>query len=242
MPYLEREGVRVFYETSGSGPAVLLTHGISGSGRLWQGQAEALQAQYQVIRWDIRGHGHSDSPAAASHYSEAVTVADMAAVLDACEVQLAVIAGLSLGGYMSLAFHLAHPERTRALVLCDCGPGTRHPERREVLRGTDEVAVTAFEELGLGDLPGASAQPPARLLLTQVDDVVMRSLDQIRVPTLVVVGARDTAYFAASDYMAAKIPGAKRVVIDDAGHASNIDQPAAFNAAVAEFLSSLPAL
>ena len=241
MPYLEREGVQIFYETSGRGSALLLTHGIGGSGRMWQRQAEALQGQYQVIRWDIRGHGRSDRPAAPSNYSEAVTVADMAAILDACGAQRAVIGGLSLGGYMSLAFQLAHPERTRALVLCDCGPGTRHPERQEGSSAGDD-AVEAFNDLGLDDVPGAMGEAPPRLMLTQVDDRVLRSLDQIKVPTLVVVGARDTAYLAATQYIAAKIPGAKRLVLDNAGHASNIDQPAAFNAVVSEFLSSLPSI
>ena len=67
---------------------------------------------------------------------------------------------------------------------------------------------------------------------------MIESLPDIKVPSLVVVGANDTPFLAASDYMAAKIPGAKKVVIPDAGHAANIDQPAAFNAAVLKFLGA----
>jgi pimeloyl-ACP methyl ester carboxylesterase len=67
----------------------------------------------------------------------------------------------------------------------------------------------------------------------------MNSLAGVAVPSLIVVGADDTPFLAASDYMAAKIPGAKKVVIPDAGHASNIDQPAAFNRAVSDFLDAL---
>ena len=74
-------------------------------------------------------------------------------------------------------------------------------------------------------------------MLTQADARVISSLPTIAVPALVVVGANDTPFLAASDYMAAKIPGAKKLVIADAGHAANIDQPAAFNAAVLGFLS-----
>jgi pimeloyl-ACP methyl ester carboxylesterase len=76
-------------------------------------------------------------------------------------------------------------------------------------------------------------------MLTQRDARVIESLPEIKVPSVVIVGADDTPFLAASDYMAAKIPGAKKVVIPAAGHAANIDQPAAFNAAVLDFLKGL---
>jgi pimeloyl-ACP methyl ester carboxylesterase len=79
----------------------------------------------------------------------------------------------------------------------------------------------------------------ARGMLAQFDARAMDSLEHIAVPTLVLVGDRDEPFLGASDYMAKKIPGAKKVVIPDAGHAANIDQPAAFNAAVEEFMASL---
>jgi pimeloyl-ACP methyl ester carboxylesterase len=76
-------------------------------------------------------------------------------------------------------------------------------------------------------------------MLTQRNADVMNSLPTIGVPALVVVGANDTPFLAASDYMAAKIPGAQKVVIEGAGHAANIDQPEPFNRAVVEFLDGL---
>jgi pimeloyl-ACP methyl ester carboxylesterase len=76
-------------------------------------------------------------------------------------------------------------------------------------------------------------------MLTQQDDSVIRSLETIRVPTLVLVGANDSIFLAATDYMAAKIPGATKVTIPDAGHASNLHQPTAFNRAVEDFLAGL---
>ena len=78
-------------------------------------------------------------------------------------------------------------------------------------------------------------------MLTQRDAGVMETLPHIKVPSLVVVGADDTPFLAASDYMAAKIPGAQKVVIPAAGHAANIDQPKAFNEAVVSFLGRLDA-
>ena len=116
MPMLDRDGVRIHYEVTGEGPALLLTHGYSATGEMWQGQLAALSPFFKVITWDMRGHGASDYPQDQAAYSEAATVADMAALLDAAGAESAVIGGLSLGGYMSLAFHRAHPERTRALL------------------------------------------------------------------------------------------------------------------------------
>jgi pimeloyl-ACP methyl ester carboxylesterase len=76
----------------------------------------------------------------------------------------------------------------------------------------------------------------ARGMLTQQNARVIESLPTVKVPAIVIVGANDTPFRAASDYMAAKIPGAKKVVIPDAGHSANIDQPQAFNAALLGFL------
>lgn len=249
MPMLDRNGVRIHYEVAGDGPALLLTHGYSATGDMWQGQFAALSPHFKVITWDMRGHGASDYPQDQAAYSEEATVADMAALLDAVGADSAVVGGLSLGGYMSLAFHRAHPERTRALLIIDTGPGYKNDQARE---GWNANAIRRAERLeadGLGDLSKASAEVrqarhrdatglarAARGMLTQRDARVIESLPHIAVPSVVIVGADDAPFLAASDYMAAKIPGAKKVVIPNAGHSANIDQPQAFNAALLGFL------
>ena len=96
---------------------------------MWHAQISALIAHHWVIVWDMRGHGESDNPADPAAYSEALTVKDMAALLHHCGIDRAVIGGLSLGGYMSLAFHLAHPEMVSALMLFDTGPAFATPRR-----------------------------------------------------------------------------------------------------------------
>ena len=83
MPKINRDGVEIYYEVHGSGPPLLLTHGYSSTSQMWQGQVEALSKQHKLVLWDMRGHGRSDYPDDASAYSEALTVADMAALLDA---------------------------------------------------------------------------------------------------------------------------------------------------------------
>ena len=252
MATLDRDGVAIHYETHGQGPAILLSHGYSATCRMWDGQIAALRARFQVIVWDMRGHGESDYPADPAAYSEAATVADMAAILHALNVQRAVIGGLSLGGYMSLAFHRLHPAMVRALMIFDTGPGFRKADAREAWNQHALQRAADLESLGLAALgtsdevrmsrhrDASGLAGAARGMLTQRDDSVITSLDTIAVPSLILVGGSDNNFLAATDYMARKIPGATKVVIEHAGHASNLHQPAAFNRAVESFLASLP--
>src|SRR3954467_7023419 len=102
MAQLDRAGVKIHYEIHGSGPTILLSHGYSSTARMWDGQVAALKDRYQVVVWDFRGHGESDYPKDGAQYSEALTVGDMLALLDKVGAKKAIVAGLSLGGYMSL--------------------------------------------------------------------------------------------------------------------------------------------
>jgi pimeloyl-ACP methyl ester carboxylesterase len=253
MPQINRDGVRIYYEVHGSGPPLLLTHGYSSTSAMWQGQIAALSKHHKLVLWDIRGHGQSDYPDDPAAYSEALTVADMTALLDAVGADRAIVGGLSLGGYMSLAFYRAHPERVRALLIIDTGPGFKKDDARDAWNRRAHDTGDRFEREGL-DLLKSSAPERASVshrdasglaraahgMLTQRDARVIESLPDIRVPVLVVVGADDAPFLAASDYMAAKIPGAEKVVITAAGHAVNIDQPQAFIDAVLPFLDGLP--
>jgi len=252
MPMLQREGVGLYYEVHGEGPVVLLTHGYSATSQMWRGQIEALSKDHKLVIWDMRGHGQSDSPDDPALYSEPATVADMAALLDHVGAKSAVVGGLSLGGYMSLAFHRVHPERTRALLIIDTGPGYKNDEAREGWNRNALKTADRYETEGLALLETGSAERrtaqhksarglalAARGMLTQRDAGVISSLSEIKVPSIVVVGSEDAPFLAASDYMAAKIPGAKKAVIEGAGHAANIDKPEAFNATLAQFLGAL---
>ena len=251
MPTIDRDGVEIYYESHGTGQAVLLSHGYGATCRMWDGQIAAFSGRYRVIVWDMRGHGQSGDPADAARYSQALTVADMAAVLDACGEESAVIGGLSLGGVMSLGFHIAYPERVKALLLCDTGPGFRSAGSRAAWNERALARAAELEEKGFGALRGGpesrlgthrSARGlagAARGMLAQFDDSLIQSLSTISVPTLVVVGSEDTNFLAAADYMTAKIAGARKALIDGAGHAANLDQPEAFNEAVGDFLAGL---
>lgn len=254
MPSLRRDGVEIYYEVHGQGTPLLLTHGYSSTSAMWQGQVAVLAKQYKLITWDMRGHGKSDYPDDSSAYSEPHTVADMAAILDqvagpGCR---AIVGGLSLGGYMSMAFYNAHPDRVISLLIIDTGPGFKKDAAREAWNEYARKQGDDFDKNGLGPLQNLSPERSqvshrnakgiahaARGMLTQKNAAVINSLGNIEVPSLVLVGEEDKGFLAATDYMASKIPRAKKVVIPKAGHAANINNPVAFNQQLMAFLGSL---
>ncbi len=251
MAFLNRDGVDIYYEVHGQGPVVLLTHGYSATSAMWHSQIDAQAADHTLVLWDMRGHGRSGAPRDDSLYSEALTIEDMAALMDEVGAEQAVVGGLSLGGYMSLGFHATYPERVRALLIIDCGPGYKKDAPRQAWNETAMQRARDIDAHGLAALEGGSAERSsavhenlhglvyaARNMLTQHNARVIESLPHIAVPSLVLVGAQDEPFLAASDYMAAKIPGAAKLVLPDAGHAANMDQPDAFNRGVLDFLNT----
>ena len=250
MGSVDRGDASISYEGAGRGPAVLFTHGFAATSAMWAGQVAALSGDHRVVVWDIRGHGASRADPVASAYTEAASIADMAAVLDAEGVERAVVGGLSLGGYLSLSFRLHHPERVAGLILADTGPGFRRDEPRQEWNEDAERTADSIERNGADRRAAAMGVDPtthgstdglvraARGILPQHDGRVIESLPTIDVPTLVVVGELDAPFRTSADYLAAKIPGATKVVLEGAGHAANIDRPDAFNAAVAGFLAA----
>jgi pimeloyl-ACP methyl ester carboxylesterase len=247
-------GIEIEYQDGGRGSAVLLGHGYSAIGRMWDGQRAALGDRYRIVSWDMRGHGQTESPKDPAQYSAALTVADMRALLEHCGIERAVVGGLSLGGYVALAFYLAHPDMVRALVICDSGPGYRNAEARAAWNKRAHERAAELEAKGLDVLAGrsremreamghhASAQGlahAARGMLVQEGSEVIDGLGSIRVPTLVIVGDQDQPFLAPCEYMAKKIPDARLAVIPGAGHSSNLDQPAIFNRVLSDFLQSL---
>ena len=252
MPYIDRDGVRIYYEVAGSGPAILLTHGFAASSRMFAQTVPALATDHTVITWDMRGHGQTDYPDDPAQYTVPLVMGDMAALLDAAGADRAVILGHSVGGFLALEFNLAHPDRVDALVLEDTGPGYRKDEGRKGWNDTAEAYAVDLDEKDLEGIHDSEELDPsvhrnaaglaraARGILKQHDDRVISSLESITVPVLIVVGEQDENFVNPSKYMAAKIPGARLEIIPDAGHSPNISQPELFEAAFRSFLADLP--
>ena len=176
-----------------------------------------------------------------SAYTVPLTLCDMAALLDEVGADEAVLGGHSLGGYLSLSFRIAHPERVRGLVLIDTGPGYRDDKARA---GWNRFVDREASQLAAvhGEAIAARMMLTAEGILKQHDASVIESLSDIDVPTLVIVGEKDEPFLAGSSYMASKIADAELVVIEGAGHSPNISHRDAFDAAFVEFLARLEGL
>jgi pimeloyl-ACP methyl ester carboxylesterase len=230
---------------------LLLTHGFGASQAMWAPNLAALGREREVLTWDLPGHGAS-ARAGAGEVSHDGCIAEMLELLDLLGAQRAVIGGMSLGGFLSLLFCARHPERVAALLLVDTGPGFRDDAAREAWNSWVGGLADDLEARGLDALRSAPETEAAehsggagalavagRAILTQRDGEAFASLEAIDVPTLIIVGADDEAFLVSAEVMARRIPNARKVTLENAGHAANMDQPAAFDRAVGEFLEEL---
>jgi pimeloyl-ACP methyl ester carboxylesterase len=260
------DGARIFYEAAGDGPPLIVSNPTFSSHELWREQFEALSPRYRVICWDYRGHGRSDAPPEPQRYSFQQVVSDLGSVQQAAAGdEPAFLAGLSLGGTLSMSYALAHPQRVRALLLVSTGPGFRKPEALAQWRDMLERAAQRLESVGIEQyLEGRRAS--AELLGLEPDSERGRALraaicassvtglaqfarhvagplpnlvdrlGELTLPTLVLIGELDRAFQASSQVLAAKLPRAERLELPGAGHVANLDQPEAFLREVEGFL------
>jgi pimeloyl-ACP methyl ester carboxylesterase len=255
------DGGELEYAVSGDGPALLLLHAFPLGLFMWEAQAEALAATQRVIRFDARGFGGSalgQGPLTMERIAD-----DGAALLDHLGVAKAVVGGCSMGGYAALAFVRRHPHRLAGLVLQDTRAGADSEEVKagraalaaKVLAEGASVAVSAFLPKLLGETTLREQEPLGarlreRILATSPQAIAdalhglaaradsRPTLGEVRVPTLVLVGAEDVLTPPAeSQAIAAAIPGARLEIVPRAGHLANLEQPGAVNAALRGFLA-----
>ena len=260
MPIASVNGQNIYFEdTGGRGPVLVFSHGLLMDHRMFAPQIEALQDRYRCISWDQRGHGQTASPDICLPFSYYDSADDLAALLEFLGVTHAVLVGMSQGGFLSLRCALIHPDVVRALVLIDTQAGLEDEEVSQQLgalfnawieHGLSDDMATMAEHVVIGQgWPGAAAWrqdwrkiTPHNLAhsvaaLVQRDDISPR-LSEIHVPTLVIHGFADIAVpTEKSRAMAEALPKAHWVGIANAGHASNLMQPAAVNTAIEEFLA-----
>ncbi len=244
------------YESVGSGPPVVLLHAFPFDGRMWRETAAALAQRVQIITPDLRGFGHSDL--GSDRFSIADLADDVAALLDALKIPTATVGGMSMGGYVALAFAARHPKRLSSLILADTKADA---DSSEALQGR-EAAIALVETQGAAALldkqiprllsakASDSLRAQVRRLGEQAPATVIAAiralrdrpdrtpeLGSIKVPTLLVVGSEDVlSPPAEAEDMAARISQARVVLIPGAGHLSNLENPDAFRAALMGFL------
>lgn len=241
-----------FTET-GAGEACLLVHAFPFDGRMWEAQVAALAPDYRVIVPDLRGFGRSASlPPARSVEEHADDLADL---LDRLKIQRAAVAGLSMGGYVALAFVRRHPRRVRALVLADTRALPDSPEAKanrdlniELVRsqGVPALVDKLLPSLVAKDAAREAVEMARAIGASQTADGVTNALGALRdrpdsrallptisVPTAVIVGEYDSlSPVAEMKEMADAIPSASFTVISGAGHLANLEIPAAFTEAL----------
>ncbi len=261
MPHADVNGQRIWFEdTGGDGPVVILAHGFLMDADMFAPQVAALAPDYRVITWDERGFGRTDFDGQPFTYWDSAD--DCLALLDHLGIDRAVVGGMSQGGFISLRAALRAPERVRALILLDTQAGTEDPNTAagyDQMRDTwlsvgpvDElanvvadiiIADPAFNPVWVAKWqarPKEIFEQPYNTLMTR-DDVTDR-LGEITCPALVVHGTEDTAIsMDRAEALAAGLAGSGPVVKVGGAHAANLTNPEPVNAAIVEFLGSLPA-
>lgn len=257
MAFADNNGVRLFYTVDGAAdaPALLLSNSMGTTHEMWAPQMQALTARYRVIRYDRRGHGQSDSPAAP--YTIDDLAADSVAVMDAAGVEKVHWMGLSIGGMIGLRIATIAPERINRLVVASAGVFMGPPEvwngriKTAQKRGIEPLAQPTmgfwFTKDFLTANPEAVDVIRAQFVQTTLDGFIgcssaMRDMDQresirsVVAPTLVVVGSNDQN---TSPNEAALIVGRlqnSHGLILRGSHIINVEQSTAFTEAVLKFL------
>lgn len=256
-------GMTLAYSDQGQGIPVLFVHGFPLNQHMWRPQIEALTTHCRVITLDLRGHGQSDAPL--WHFTLEEYADDIKGLLDHLNLSHVVLVGLSMGGYILFSFYRKYRKHVRGLVLTDTRAQADNEEGR---RGRFHMAQVAFhqgtEPIAEAMLPKLLCEPSRNTrpdLTQQVKDLIgmnpisgivvdliamaerpdsVSLLQEIRCPTMVIVGELDQAT-PPSDarFMAEGISDALLRIIPEAAHLPNLEQPEQYNTYIRSFVQSL---
>jgi len=262
---IQANGITLGYNDRGEGQPLVFLHAFPLNRTMWAQQEETLSSRFRVITIDLRGHGESDAPA--WRYSLEQYAADVKELLGHLGVAKSVFVGLSMGGYLEFALYRQFPQLVRGLVFADTRAEADKPEQRkwrfDLAQRTAAVGPSAVIDDMLSKLLSSKAYERQPALVERVKSIQAAApvqgiigdlmamaerpdstglLDSIAVPVLVIVGEDDVLTPPAdAERIARGIRGARLVTIPDAGHLSNMEQPALFNRALEEFAAGLSA-
>jgi pimeloyl-ACP methyl ester carboxylesterase len=169
MPHVTADdGVRLYYEETGSGEPVVFVHEFGGDHHSWESQLRYFGRFYRTIAYNARGYPPSDVPADPERYSQARAADDIAAVLGGLGISKAHIAGLSMGGFATLHFGFRHAAKASALVVAGCGYGAT-AEHRQVFIAESDAVARRFENEGMAAVAKTYALGPTRVQLQNKD-------------------------------------------------------------------------
>ncbi len=256
-------GIQLAYTDEGRGTPIVFLHAFPLNRTMWEPQVRALSGQFRVITVDLRGHGESD--AQLWNFPLSLYADDVHGLLDHLKIARAVLVGLSMGGYVLFAFYRQYPQQAQALILADTRAQADTEEGREGRRimaqaalaqghapVTDTMLPKLLSQESRDGRPELVARVTGMITSTPISGIIVDCmamadrpdfvplLTEIACPTLVVVGDKDQATPPADARTIAEgIKGAKLETIAGAAHLSNLEQPEAFNRAVADFVGSL---
>ena len=252
MPTIKAAGAEIYYEVTGSGPALLFAHGAGGNAASWWQQVPAFSVDHRVITFDHRGFGRSRC--AAEQFSAAAFDADALAILDAEKIDRAAVVCQSMGGWTGVRLAANHPRRVRALVLGNT-PGAIYSDAlRDQMRTLASRGPTTDVTLGA---PYRDANPAGAYLYTAITAfnttpmpiaqlmareafVAPERLRPFPVPVHMIASDLDVTFPSALLQATAASIGAEVSMVQGAGHSTYFEKPAQFNAIVREFLARHP--
>ena len=262
MSFFDYDGCQLHYEDYGHGEPVLLVHGLGSSTLDWEEQTAVLASQYRVIALDLRGHGRSDKPL--EHYSIAGFAEDASALIEHLKLDPVHLVGISMGGMLGFQLGVERPELLRSLTIVNSGPEVKAKSFNDCVQIAKRWSFSRLLSLetiakGLGKLLFPKPEQvelrlkierrwprnDKRAYLSSLDAIigwgVRNRLSTITCPVLVISGDRDYTSVASKEAYVAELADARLVVIEDSGHATPMDQPAAFNAQLLNFLREVSA-
>jgi len=259
---IKANNIQINYELSGQkgAPVVVLSHSLACSLVMWNPQMDALSPHFQVLRYDMRGHGHSD--ATPGPYTLEILAEDVIGLLDALGIARMHFVGLSVGGMIGQSLALNHAKRLTSIILCDTAaivPAEAQPlweERFDKVRKkgiealVEETMERWFTPAFLKQNPPLVGLIRNQILATPVAGYLgcaeairklnyLERLPEIKLPTLIIVGEDDPGTpVSASQAIHERIPNSKLVILPSARHLSNVEQAEAFDAALLTFLKN----
>ena len=257
---VKANGININYQIDGpdDAPWIVFSNSLATTTAMWDEQAAALKNSYRVLRYDQRGHGSTDAPA--GRYAFDTLLADAVALLDALSIKKAHFAGLSMGGATALGLAERHPDRFESIIVCD-SPCQSTPqssqqwEERIAIAQKQGIAALVEPTVSRWFPPEIFAKNPphidkvrAMIRATPVNGFIgcaaaladhnyAAAAGDVKCPVLFLVGEKD-APAPAMRKLHERLPGSRYIELPGAGHISNMDRPAEFNRAVANFLGA----
>jgi len=258
MPILHVQDIKLYYETTGQGEPLLFIHGLGSGTRDWEKQVAFFSRCYQVITFDVRGHGKSDKPP--GPYSVPLFAADTAELMKSLAIGRAHVVGISMGGMIAFQLAVDAPNLVKSLVIVNSGPefvARTFKERLGILQRLLIVRLLGMRKMGevLGKrlFPRPEQRHLRRVLIERwaendkraylasfraiVGWSVVEHLGGVRCPVLVVAADQDYTPVSFKEGYAAKLPHTELTIISDSRHLTPVDRPDQFNEALMTFLS-----